>query len=215
MWFSVFFVSCCFLVSSRKPSLVREIVSLLRWMELDWICVTHWPYLSLLMCFQRSGSEFDSWAAERLEWYYQQWGRTHECVAAGASLLSGRESSWQSVTRLFSPVCLSVHQIRGLSWTGASGCPLSRAQSLSLPISSCCCRQCPLYFSLHNMRWFLGDGVDYCRLFHTTHEMLTGLSKPLIDWPSFTARCGLLIGLQLPADTVTLMEENYCCLVMH
>lgn len=48
-----------------------------------------------------------------------------------------------------------------------------------------------------------------------THEMLTGPYYPLIDWPSFTARRGLLIGLQLPADTVTLMEENYCCLVMH
>lgn len=85
----------------------------------------------------RGGSE---WCARRERWagqqYYQQWSRTHECVAAGASLQPWEELSWQSVTRLFSPVRLSVRQMRGPSWMGASGDPLSWAQNLSLPISS-------------------------------------------------------------------------------
>lgn len=122
------------------------------------------------------------------------------------------DSLWLGSFRLSASLCVRYGARAG---QGPLAVPMSWAESLSLPISSYHCRQCPVYFSHHSLRWFLCDGDEHCKWFHTTHEMLTGLAKPLIDWPSFIARCGLLIGIQLPADTVTLMEENYCCLVMH
>lgn len=44
------FLPCFSAVSPRKPSLVRGFVSRRTWMELAWICVTHRPCPSLLMC---------------------------------------------------------------------------------------------------------------------------------------------------------------------
>lgn len=101
--------------------------------------------------------------------------RTHDCVAPGASLRPRKESSWQSVTWLFSPVCLSVRQTRGPSWKGPLAVPLSGAESLSLPISSRCV--VAVLSTLNNVRWFLGDGDEYCKWFLTTREMLTMLSQ--------------------------------------
>lgn len=171
-----------------------------------------------MCCHTAAASDVrDEWPSEPSELYYQQWGRTHECVAAGASLRPGEELSWQSVTRLFSPVCLSVRQMRGPSWMG--GLWLSPVLS-SEPVASHLLAQCgfrtssTLYTSSSTV-WDNSSVMAMSTVKDFTHEMLTGPYYPLIDWPSFTARRGLLIGLQLPADTVTLMEENYCCLVMH
>lgn len=95
----------------------------------------------------------------------------------------------------------------------ASGCPQSWPESPSTPISltdaGAAFYTSPPIVSEDSSVMTTGTGNDF-----TLHRMLR-LSQPLIDWPYFTARCGLLIGLQLPADTVTIMEENYCCLVMH
>lgn len=185
-------------------------------MELNWICVTHQPYLSPLMCCHKAPASLSSRATQRVGRYHhhQQWGQTHECVAAGASLWPRNELSWQPVTRLFSPVCLSVHQIWSPSWTRplAVPCPELRACRLPSPLTvaggAFCASLSTAWDDSSVMA--MSTGNDF-----TLHEMLTRLSQPLIDWPYFTARRGLLIGLQLPADTVTIMEENYCCLVMH
>ncbi len=60
----------------------------------------------------QSGGEFVSRATNRVEQYYQHWGWMLDCVVVGSSLRPGEKLSWQCVTRLFSPVCLSVRQIR-------------------------------------------------------------------------------------------------------
>ena len=137
------------------------------------LCYTSAPPLTANVLSQ-SGSEFVSQATKRVERYYQHWGRTHECVAVGAPLRPGEELSWQSVTRLFSPVCLSVRQTRGPDWMwGLWLSPLSGAESLSLPISSHSVAVGQAALS-NTSPWFLCDGDEYSKWLHTTHEMLTG-----------------------------------------
>lgn len=165
--------------------------------ELNRSCVSHQPRCSLLMCCHGATESSIRERPERVGQRYRSWGRTHECVGAvGASLWPGKELSWQSVTRLFSPVCLSVCQMHGPSWMGPRAVnphhpclrlhhPLSRAESLSPPISS---RFTVVgQAALSKSAMATNTVNDF-----TPHEMLTGLSKPLIDWPPFTARCGFV-----------------------
>lgn len=154
-------------------------------------------HLSLLMCCHKAAtSSLRGRPTERVERCDQQWVRTLYCVAAGESLQPGDKLSWQSVTRLFSPVCLSVCQIRGPGCMGVSGCPLSGAEGLSLPISLhsdfLALTGLSLPPSLNTSRWFLCDADEDCKWLHSTHEMLSGRSESPIDWPSFAARLWLV-----------------------
>lgn len=106
--------------------------------KLDGSCVTHRLHLSLLMCCHTAAASDvrNEWPSEPSELYYQQWGRTHECVAGELLCDPGRnypDSLWLGSFRLSASLCVRCGDRAG--W-GASGYPLSWAQNLSLPISS-------------------------------------------------------------------------------
>lgn len=116
--------------------------------ELELRCTTAQPFTANVL--SQSGSKFDSRATKTKSSGILSGGaRAHECVAAGASLRPGEELSWQSVTWLFSPVCLSVCQIRGPSWTGplTVPCPELRACRFLSPLAAW------LWCSLYSTVW--------------------------------------------------------------
>lgn len=160
----------------------------------------------------QSGSELDSREAKSII----SNGAEHMTVWLQELLCDHRvnypDSLWLGSFRLSASLCVRSGARAG---QGPLAVPCPELRACRFPSLLTVAGSGHVYFSLHILRWFLCDGDEHCKWFHTTHEMLTGLSEPLIDWPSFIARRGLLIGIQLPADTVTLMEENYCCLVMH
>jgi len=145
--------SQCSPVSSRKPSVARE----------DWCNWTgaalHRPNPSLLICCHKAPETLTHRRPRESSSILSSGARTHECVAAGASLRPWEKWSWQSVTWLFSPVSLSVCQIRGL-WLS----PVRSGEPVASHLLSLCGGGA------------LGDADEYCKWFHTTPEMLTRLS---------------------------------------
>lgn len=124
------------------------------------------------------------------------------------------DSLWLGSFRLSASLCVRCGDRAG--WGGLWLSPvLSSEPVASHLLAQCGFRTSSTLYTSSSTVWDNSSVMAMSTVKDFTHEMLTGPYYPLIDWPSFTARRGLLIGLQLPADTVTLMEENYCCLVMH
>lgn len=184
-------------------------------MELKWSCVTHRLHLSLLMCCHKAAAS-SSHERPRESSVIISSGAKHMNVWLLELLCDqGRnypDSLWLGSFRLSASLCVRLGARAGC---GASGCP-------PCPELRACRFPSPLALWLWDGQHSLIPRHDSSVMAMSTVNDFTlrmrcwlGPSWPLIDWPSFTARRGLLIGLQLPADTVTLMEENYCCLVMH
>ena len=165
-------------------------------MELDWICVSHRPHLSLLMCCHEAAASSSharwrepSGVSSSGDEHMNVWLRELLCDQG----MNYPDSLWLGSFRLSASLCIRYGARAG---RGPLAVPYLELRACRFP--SPLTAAFGALFTSQTVRWFLGDGAEYWKAVFKT-------------WPVGTIwRIGCRVYPELTFHTCTTQREVFC-----